>query len=281
MHFYDHVLAFLVAAVAAIVGTLAYERWRGRARGSFVRLLGLDPKRKALVVHGEYETMNPHRQVHAVPESVPAAHNVGRMLDAMRWPETMTEICSEIDLRRDPAQRENNLFVMCTSKANALAREALDLLGALGCQLRKCEDNSAEQEIVFRGVAYHSRPRVDGSVDDYGLVTRTRNPWNPEATLVLLGGLAPVGMLGASSYLYQRAEDIHEAVRGREFIGVVQVVSRHGRIERVEPVSFVVLPDHDRAVIVPPGAQRDPSSTRRGRIWRAFVGALRYGVRLR
>jgi hypothetical protein len=63
------------------------------------------------------------------------------------------------------------------------AGDARNLLQPLGCQLRTSEDGSGEQEILFRGVVFHSRPRADGNVDDYGLVARTRNPWNREALM--------------------------------------------------------------------------------------------------
>ena len=152
--------------------------------------------------------------------------------------------------RGDKNDRHQDLVLIGSPKSNPITKAALEALkqeGTLRCEFRESPNNPGRWEILFddahlESQGYDQLDRLleegkdahDGPLEDYGLLAKVRNPWNRAATMLVVAGIRALGTWGAARHLAERATEVHEEVKDRNFLWIVKVTYSNWRIDRTD-----------------------------------------------
>jgi len=156
-------------------------------------------------------------------------------------------------IRDDPLA---NLVLICCPRSNAMTGIVLsEVQRRLGLDADFVEERKAEavpqgepkprQHIHFAGEAKHSETwDVEatlkglgvqpwrGSMKDWGLIVKCRNPFNETAKAFIIAGIRGIGTWGAACHLAHQARSLYNEFKERDFAAVVEVDYANFRIIR-------------------------------------------------
>lgn len=158
--------------------------------------------------------------------------------------------------------RKNNLILLGGPDANAVTRQAMELIGSRLQLLDPGPGLSAEVRDLAPADAHRSRGEaakpaarkyVPTPDSDYGVIIRAHNPFNPEKWLAIFAGAYGYGTWGGvelaladSGFLRQCQELQHEnrgslSKRHRLWLDMRARLRRRGRLAHCEPVQLECL----------------------------------------
>lgn len=162
-----------------------------------------------------------------------------------QWPDAMVE--THLINPGDPwTERRGNVGTLCRGQRNpvteiVLADPAIQRRFKLGFQELPVESGRAsEWGIVFgdqpprRSPSYEKLRNLEAAVaqgedqlevdlEDYALLARFPNPWDPEAKVLVVAGVRAMGTWGAASYLTSNWHEIAAEVEGLDFACLLSV----------------------------------------------------------
>lgn len=156
---------------------------------------------------------------------------------------------------------------MCSPKSNPCTRQALDELKDrvphFDADFTKINNDPEQWEINFWGAHFPSKSYAQekaliksgkifgqGRLEDYALIIRAENPWNPETRLIIIAGIRGIGTWGAARYLRSQIRELLKRRHGKDFAAVIHVEYNNYKIPRRELINALPLsgPEQSQSV---------------------------------
>lgn len=145
--------------------------------------------------------------------------------------------------RLTEADKARNLVVICSPRSNTFAGQLQDKLTALypnafsfvlGPEVRIRDGDGAEiHSRSYQQIRDHIAAGVAKSdlsakaYEDYAIVAKVTNPWNPQAKIVWLAGIRGIGTWGAAECIKKKWQEIYEMLpdgqKQHDFSALVRV----------------------------------------------------------
>ena len=151
----------------------------------------------------------------------------------------------------------NHLVLICSPKANAYSRAAIESLSqtyGVDLKFELFSTDPDRWQIVFKGAPYPSptyaevielkakgRSEAEGPLTDFAVLGRIRSPWNPNSRVLLISGLRGIGTWGAARYLRDNTPWLAKQFDGNDFLALIKVSYRELKITDVQVVNHMKL----------------------------------------
>jgi hypothetical protein len=169
-----------------------------------------------------------------------AANYIERTLTLAGLKDEEIEICNVREFRASRDARENNLVLLCSPRANPITLEALNELEntirGFDVRFQKINNRPERWALQFYGGFYYSDSYAqedaliksgiipgEGHLDDFSVIIRAPNPWNPETKLFIVSGIRGIGTWGGARYLRSQTPEILRRTDGGDFAAVVKI----------------------------------------------------------
>lgn len=195
-------------------------------------LLQFDPTLPTVCVipslFAEYEGSEARRAVSV--EDVRAAAAIAKVL-VMADPRLHVDV-ELADNIESPDPR--NLVLICSPKRNPITSAVLrhkSVRASFHCEFVELFGGGADIPprwvLLFEGTKIHS-PSYEQElanadcVEDFALLAKFPNPWNPNATILVAAGIRGYGTWGAAEFLLNNGTKLFERTKGTDFAAVVK-----------------------------------------------------------
>jgi hypothetical protein len=255
-------LASSLAATGIWWSARQRAKQRELARSPFGEVLNFNRDRKVIFVFPtrppDPEQPRPFRQVGM--EDMLAMNFVARSLGLAGWSDHNivyrtseqfeTTLASPRHDNHDD-ERDENVVLICMSRANEAARRTLKELRAknvVECEFDQVpgtpdrwmikfygsdiysESYDIEEAMIRRGLTFR-----EGTVTDSALLAKVNNPWSRRETkMLIVAGIRGIGTWGAGQHIRQQIEDIHKQAGTRNFAWIVRSTYNNWEIVKTE-----------------------------------------------
>lgn len=236
-----------IAIAGAIVGAIVITWWqRLRSRSPFARVTAVNRLKNTIIVVPPREpestpsNVDHPRRIYVTYEDMLAANYAERTLTLAGLHDNEIEVCNVREFTESRDARQNNIILLCSPRANPVTLEALDALKrtvhGFDVHFEKIQDKPERWVLCFWSAVFHSdsyaqedaliRSGVipgEGNLDDFAVIIRAPNPWNPETRLFIISGIRGIGTWGAARYLRSHTAEILRHTDGNDFAAVVKI----------------------------------------------------------
>lgn len=132
--------------------------------------------------------------------------------------------------RLNSQDEQRNIITICSSKTNSFTRKVLDELKDKGINTPRFEIDPGTKrwQIDYRGETFHSESfnqiqnfakehlnTAEQEIDDFALIMKVTNPWNPANKILIVAGIRGFGTWGAAECLKKRWTELYEKKSNR------------------------------------------------------------------